>query len=118
MKHRRAADQSVAVRIGRERRIRTRLAVAAPAVVLAIVLLGVAPAQQVLAQQNSGGTITIGGSIADAVAGAVSSVATGSGGSASGGVSVERTEASFGEDEAVAISDASGGNHNVSANRE
>ena len=118
MKHRRAADQSVAVRIGRERRIRTRLAVAAPAVVLAIVLLGVAPAQQVLAQQNSGGTITIGGSIADAVAGAVSSVATGSGGSASGGVSVERTEDSFGEDEAVAISDASGGNHNVSANRE
>jgi hypothetical protein len=37
------------------------------------------------------------------------------GGTASGGDSVEHTEASFGEDEGVAISDASGGNHNLSA---
>jgi hypothetical protein len=88
-----------------------RLVVAASAAALSIALLGAAPA---FAQSNSGGTISIGGDIADTVAGAVSGIATG-GGSASGGTSVERTEASFGEDEGVAISDASGGNHNLSA---
>ncbi|MBA2597689.1 MAG: hypothetical protein H0V00_13785 [Chloroflexia bacterium] len=93
--------------------------VVVPAIALAVALLGVAPAQQAFAQQNSGGTIDIGGSIADAVASAVSSIATGSsgGGSAFGGVSVESNEASFGEDEGTAISDASGGNYNVSANQ-
>jgi hypothetical protein len=70
--------------------------------------------EQAFAQSNSGGTISIGGDIADTVAGAVSGIATG-GGSASGGTSVEHTEASFGEDEGLAISDASGGNHNLSA---
>ena len=71
------------------------------------------------AQDNSGGNITIGGgtgdlseSISGTVTNAVSGIATNS--SASGGTSVERTEASFGEEEGVAIADASGGNNNVS----
>jgi len=71
------------------------------------------------AQDNSGGNITIGGgtdnlseSISGTVTTAVSGIATNS--SASGGTSVERTEASFGEEEGVAIADASGGNNNVS----
>ena len=72
------------------------------------------------AQDNSGGNITIGGggtddlseSISGTVTSAVSGIATNS--SASGGTSVERTEASFGEEEGVAIADASGGNNNVS----
>jgi hypothetical protein len=91
--------------------MKNRLVVAASAAALSIALLGAAPA---FAQSNSGGTISIGGDIADTVAGAVSGIATG-GGSTSGGTSVEHTEASFGEDEGVAISDASGGNHNLSA---
>jgi hypothetical protein len=37
------------------------------------------------------------------------------GGGAGGGDSVEHTEASFGEDEGLAIADASGGNRNLSA---
>ena len=65
------------------------------------------------AQDNSGGTIDIGGSIANTVTNAVSGIATG-GGSASGGTTIEHTEASFGEQEGVAIADASGGNNNVS----
>jgi hypothetical protein len=71
------------------------------------------------AQDNSGGTISIGGgtdnlseSISGTVTNAVSGIASNS--SASGGTSVERTEASFGEEEGVAIADASGGNNNVS----
>ena len=96
--------------------MKNRLVVAASAAALAVSLLGVAPAEQAFAQSNSGGTISIGGDIADTVAGAVSSISTGSGGgTVSGGVSTERNEASFGEDEGVAISDASGGNHNLSA---
>jgi hypothetical protein len=97
--------------------MKNRLVVAASAAALAVSLLGVAPAGPALAQDDSGGTITIGGDIAGSVAGAVSSIVTGgsSGGSASGGESVEHTEASFGEDEGLAISDASGGNHNLSA---
>jgi hypothetical protein len=74
------------------------------------------------AQDNSGGTISIGGggtddlseNISGTVTNAVSGISTGSGGSASGGTSVEHTEASFGEQEGVAIADASGGNNNVS----
>ena len=89
-----------------------RLVVVASAVAVSVALLGAAPA---FAQDNSGGTINIGGSIAGTVAGAVSGIATG-GGSASGGTSVEHTEASFGEDEGTAIADASGGNRNISAN--
>ena len=95
--------------------MKNRLVVAVPAVALAVALLGVAPAGSALAQyDSSGGTITIGGDIADSVAGAVSGIVTG-GGSASGGDSVEHTEASFGEDEGLAIADASGGNRNLSA---
>ncbi len=97
--------------------MKKRLVVAVPAVALAVALLGAIPAEPAFAQDNSAGTISIGGSvsdIADTVAGAVSGIATG-GGSASGGTSSEHTEASFGEQEGVAISDASGGNHNLSA---
>lgn len=66
------------------------------------------------AQQNSGGSVDLGGSIADSVTGSVSSIATSSGGSATGGTSVEHNEISLGEQEGLAISDASGGNNNVS----
>jgi hypothetical protein len=99
--------------------MKNRLVVAAPAVALAVALLGTAPAAPALAQDNAAGSIYIGGDIADAVAASVPSIVTGgsSGGSASGGDSFEHTEASFGEDEGVAISDASGANHNASANR-
>ncbi|MBA2598999.1 MAG: hypothetical protein H0V00_20450 [Chloroflexia bacterium] len=118
MKHRRATGLCGGVRKQLGRRVRTTLAVAVPAIALVAALVGVAPAQQAFAQQNSGGTIDIGGSIADTVASAVSSIATGSGGgSAFGGASVESNEASFGEDEGVSVSDASGGNSNVSANQ-
>jgi hypothetical protein len=88
------------------------------------------------AQQNSGGNVDLGGSIADSVNSAVSgaapsgnsggSITTGghsgdtiSGGGSSGGTitgssHVEHSEMSLGDQEGVAISDASGGNHNVS----
>lgn len=56
----------------------------------------------------------LGDSIASTVTGAVSSIATNSGGSVSGGDSVERNELSLGEQEGLAISDASGGDNNVS----
>jgi hypothetical protein len=64
------------------------------------------------AQENSGGTIDIGGSIADTVHGAVSGIATNS--SASGGSSSEHNEIHLGEQEGLAIADASGGDHNLS----
>lgn len=66
------------------------------------------------AQDNSGGTIDIGGSIADTVTGAVSGIATNSGGTATGGTQVEHNEVHLGDQEGLAISDASGGNNNVS----
>jgi hypothetical protein len=97
------------------RRVRSILAVAVPAVGLAVALAGVTPAETVLAQDNSAGTINIGGSIADTVAAAVSGIATSS--QASGGVQVETSNLEFGEDEGLAISDASGGNNNVGATR-
>ena len=57
----------------------------------------------------------LGDSIADAVTGAVSSIATNSsGGTVSGGESVERSEIELGEQQGLAIADASGGNNNVS----
>jgi hypothetical protein len=56
----------------------------------------------------------LGDSIANSVSGAVSSIATNSGGTASGGTSVERSEVSLGEQQGLAISDASGGSNNVS----
>jgi hypothetical protein len=66
----------------------------------------------------------LGDSIASTVSNAVSGVATNSGnsvsggtssgGTASGGTTVQHNELSLGEQEGVAISDASGGNNNVS----
>jgi hypothetical protein len=64
------------------------------------------------AQESSGGTVNIGSSIADTVTGAVSGIATNS--SASGGTQVEHSELHLGDQEGLAISDASGGNHNIS----
>lgn len=66
------------------------------------------------AQQNTGSTVDLGGSISDTVGGAVSGIATSSGGSASGGTRVEHNEINLGDQEGLAISDASGGNHNLS----
>ena len=56
----------------------------------------------------------LGASISGSVGNAVSGIATNSGGSASGGVQVEHNEIQLGESQGLAISDASGGNHNVS----
>jgi hypothetical protein len=66
------------------------------------------------AQESSGGTIDLGGNISGTVTGAVSSIATNSGGSAHGGTQVEHNEIHLGEQEGLAISDASGGNNNLS----
>jgi len=101
------------VLIGRARRV---LLVGVPAVGLAVAMVGVAPAQQAFAQESSGGSINIGGSISGTVAGAVSDIATGSSGNTTtlGSTSVESNTLEFGEDESTAIADASGGRHNVS----
>jgi type IV secretory pathway TrbL component len=87
--------------IGRARRV---LVIGVPAVGLALAMVGVVPAQQTLAQD-----------ISAAVADAVSDIATQSGGNTTtvGGISVESNTLEFGEDESTAISDASGGHHNV-----
>lgn len=82
---------------------------------LSIAAVGIAPAESALAQQSQGSSINLGGSIAGAVTGAVSGIATNSGGSAHGGVRVEHNEMHLGDQEGLAISDASGGNYNVSA---
>ena len=66
------------------------------------------------AQQNSGGTVDLGGSIEDTVHDAVGSVSTNSGGTVVGGTQVAHNEISLGEQQGLAISDASGGDHNVS----
>jgi len=102
--------------IGRARRV---LVIGVPAVGLALAMVGVVPAQQAFAQESSGGSINIGGSISATVADAVSDIATLSGGNTTtiGGISVENNELEFGEDESTAISDASGGNRNVSEKR-
>ena len=102
--------------IGRARRA---LLIGVPAVGLAVAMVGVAPAQQAFAQDDSGGTISIGGDIEATVAAAVSAIDTDGDtddifGDVFGGISVQSDTAEFGEDEGTAISDASGGNHNVS----
>jgi ApbE superfamily uncharacterized protein (UPF0280 family) len=99
--------------MGRARRV---LVIGVPAVGLALAMGGVVPAQQALAQESSGGSIDIGASISATVADAVSVIATDSGGNTTtiGGILVENNELEFGEDESTAISDASGGHHNVS----
>ena len=97
--------------IGHARRV---LVIGVPAVGLALAMVGVVPAQQTLAQdESSGGSITIGGDIAATVAAAVADIATNST-TTTGGVSFEENTLEFGDDESVAIADASGGQHNVS----
>jgi hypothetical protein len=102
--------------IGCARRV---LVIGVPAVGLALAMVSVVPGQQAFAQETDGGSINIGGTISATVADAVSDIATGSGGSTTtiGGISVEHSELEFGEDESTAISDASGGNGNVSEKR-
>jgi hypothetical protein len=101
--------------IGRARRV---LVIGVPAMGLALAMVGVVPGQQAFAQENSGGSINIGGSISATVAGAVSDIDTNGGSTTTiGGVSVEENNLEFGEDESTAISDASGGHHNVSEKR-
>src|SRR5215208_6245560 len=97
-------------------RARRVLMIGVPAVGLALAMVGVVPAQQTLAQESSGGSINIGASISASVADAVSDIATHSNGITTtvGGISVESNTLEFGEDESTAISDASGGHHNVS----
>ena len=56
----------------------------------------------------------LGESIANTVSGAVSTIATNSGGTVSGGESVQSSEVQLGEQQGLAIADASGGNNNVS----
>jgi hypothetical protein len=92
--------------IGRARRV---LLIGVPAVGLAVAMVGVAPAQQAFAQD-------IGASIEATVADAVSTIATNSssGGTVIGGISTQTNTAELGEDQGTAISDASGGDHNVS----
>jgi len=58
---------------------------------------------------NSGGTITTGGHSGDTISGGGSS-----GGTVTGSTHVEHNDVSLGDQEGVAISDASGGNSNVS----
>ncbi len=98
--------------IGHARRV---LVIGVPAVGLALAMVGVVPAQQTLAQDSSGGSITIGGDIAATVAAAVADIDTNGSTTTIGGDSSEENTLEFGDaDESVAIADASGGRHNVS----
>jgi hypothetical protein len=97
---------------GVARRGRRVVMIALPAAGLAVALVGVAPTGQAIAQDNQGGTINIGGNIASTVAAAVSGIASNT--EASGGVLTTHSEMEFGDQEGLAVSDASGGNHNVS----
>jgi hypothetical protein len=91
---------------GRARRV---LLIGVPAVGLAVAMIGVTPAQQALAQD-------IGASIEATVAAAVADIATNSssGGTVIGGISTQSNTSELGEKEGTAISDASGGDFNVS----
>jgi hypothetical protein len=94
--------------IGRARRV---LLVGVPTVGLVVAMVGVTPAQQASAQE-----IDIGASIVATVREAVAGIATpGQSNTASGGLVRESSEIQLGEEESTAISDASGGNGNVSA---
>ena len=101
--------------IGRARRV---LLIGVPAVGLAVAMVSVVPTQQAFAQDNGGGSIDIGASIAATVTGAVESIATDSEPSTLfGGLLTESNNLDFGEeDTGTAISDASGGDSNVSVN--
>ena len=93
--------------IGRARRV---LVIGVPVVGLAVAMVGVAPAQQASAQE-----IDIGASIVATVTGAVAGIASpGESSTAFGGLVLESNQIELGEDESTAISDASGGNRNVS----
>ena len=78
----------------------------------AVAMVGVVPAQQASAQE-----IDIGASIAETVAEAVAGIASPAGESSTafGGLVLQSDEIELGEEESTAISDASGGNRNVSA---
>jgi hypothetical protein len=89
---------------------RNMLAVAISAAGLAVALVGAAPAEQAHAQHDSGSSINLGGSISGTVTGAVSGIATTHGGS-----QTSHNEMYLGDQEGLAISDASGGNYNVGA---
>jgi hypothetical protein len=94
--------------IGRARRV---LLVGVPTVGLVVAMVGVTPAQQASAQE-----IDIGASIVATVREAVAGIATPGGSSTtSGGLVLQSDEIELGEEESTAISDASGGNGNVSA---
>ena len=95
------------------RRVRRVAMIALPAAGLAVALVGVAPTGQALAQDDAGATINIGGNIAATVADAVSGIATNT--EASGGVITQHNDLEFGDQEGLAISDASCGNHNTSS---
>ena len=56
----------------------------------------------------------LGASIADAVTSSVASIDTDGDASLRGGVSTESTETNLGEEQGLAIADASGGNNNLS----
>jgi hypothetical protein len=73
-----------------------------------------AGAELARAQENTGSTVDLGASIEETVTGAVSSISTNSGGTVVGGTQVERSEVSLGEQQGLAIADASGGNNNIS----
>ena len=89
---------------------RNMLAVAICAASLAVALVGAAPAEQALAQHDSGSSINLGGSISGAVTGAVSGIST-----SHGGTQTSHNEMYLGDQEGLAVSDASGGNHNLGA---
>jgi hypothetical protein len=94
--------------IGRARRV---LLVGVPTVGLVVAMVGVTPAQQASAQE-----IDIGASIVATVKEAVAGIVTPGGSSTtSGGLVLQSDEIELGEEESTAISDASGGNGNVSA---
>ena len=67
-----------------------------------------------IARAQDAAEVDLGENIAGAVKGSVSTISTSSGGTVSGGTQVQRNEVAFGEDQGLAISDASGGNNNVS----
>jgi hypothetical protein len=94
--------------IGRARRV---LLVGVPTVGLVVAMVGVTPAQQASAQE-----IDIGASIVATVKEAVAGIVTpGESNTASGGLVLQSDQIELGEEESTAISDASGGNGNVSA---
>ena len=75
---------------------------------------GVAAGAAVVGSEIAKAQDDLGAQISGSVGSSVSGISTSSGGSASGGTQVEHNEVHLGEQEGLAISDASGGNHNIS----